>query len=45
MLQLQLIVYDIIKITRRGIRVPLYELTAKQPRKEDKLGVKLLYKN
>ena len=40
MLQFQLIVYAIIKMTRRGTTVPLYELAAKQPKKEYKLGVK-----
>ena len=39
-LQFQLIVYAIIKITRRGTTVPLYEFAAKQPIKEHKLGVK-----
>ena len=33
MLQFQLIVYDIIKITWRGITVPLHEFAAKQPKK------------
>ena len=45
MLQFQLIVYAIIKITRRGTTVPLYELAAKQPKKEHKLGVKDFCKN
>ena len=40
MLQFQLIVYAIIKTTKRGTTVPLYECAAKQPKKEHKLGVK-----
>ena len=39
-LQVQLIVYAIIKITRRGTTVPLYEFADKQPKKEYKLGGK-----
>ena len=42
MLQFQLIVYAIIKETRRGTTVPLFELAAKQLNKEYKLGVKII---
>ena len=37
-LQFQLIVYAVIKITRRDSIVPLYEFAAQQPKKEHKLG-------
>ena len=40
-MQYQSIVYAIIKITRRGTTVPLYEFAAKQPEKEDKLSFKI----
>ena len=40
-LQFQLIVYAIIKITRRGTTEPLYEFAAKQLKKQHKLGVKI----
>ena len=33
MLQFQLIIYAIIKITKRGTSIPLYEFAAKQPKK------------
>ena len=39
MLQFQLIIYVIVKITRRDTTIPVYEFAAKQPRKEHKLGV------
>ena len=37
----QLIVFANIKITISGTTVPLYEFTAKQPKKELELGVKM----
>ena len=40
-LQFRLIVYVIIKITRRGTTVHLYVFAAKQPKKEHKLGLKI----
>ena len=36
----QLIAYATIIITTRGTTVPIYELAAKQPKKEHKLGVR-----